>query len=215
MQLRQLQTHLERTYEVSIPHDVDDFIVSQSMTGGPGHEVEQLIIVEGPNDTLDVGLYIEHSIVDSLSDDDPALYLHDGNLANFCVALEGVSHFLYLIWRAAHERTVSLLELELQAEVDKFVLAAALFAHQRRGQIPSNLTERLFNEITFDPALDDETRNRYQSANHYAKKYCQWLSDRFLRRPASGLTTELRRFYRLPGPEKIRAINAAAPAAAP
>ena len=40
----------------------------------------------------------------------------------FCLALEGVSHFLYLIWNASFDRSVTLLEMELQAEIDKFVM---------------------------------------------------------------------------------------------
>ena len=44
--------------------------------------------------------------------------------ADYCTALEGVSHFHYLVWSLARGRNVSLLELELQAEVDKYATRA-------------------------------------------------------------------------------------------
>src|SRR5690606_22268107 len=42
-----------------------------------------------------------------------------------CLATEGVSHFLYVIFRARSAGQVSQLELELQGEVDKY--AAGMF----------------------------------------------------------------------------------------
>ena len=51
---------------------------------------------------------------------DPATRLDETNFADFCLAVEGVSHFIYVALRAADDRGVSQLELELQAEVDKF-----------------------------------------------------------------------------------------------
>ncbi len=207
--LNTLQKQLERTYEVAVPHDVNDFLVSAPLAEAAGQDVEQLLIFEGPDDTLDIGLFIEHSVVAGLESDDPTQHLHAGNLKNFCVALEGVSHFLYLTWHASHHRAVSLLELELQAEIDKFVAAAFLFAHQRNGRIPNDLSARMFENVTFDERLDDVTRDRYRCANHYAHKYCEWLTCTFLREPGDGLMRELRRFYRRTQNAKIELIESA------
>ena len=51
---------------------------------------------------------------------DPFERVTDDNLQDCCTALEGVSHFHYFVWSADRRRHVSLLELELQAEVDKY-----------------------------------------------------------------------------------------------
>ena len=67
---------------------------------------------------------------------DPLEALDEGNLADYCTALEGVSHFHYLVWSLARGRNVSLLELELQAEVDKYASAVALLTRQRAGRFP-------------------------------------------------------------------------------
>ncbi len=43
--------------------------------------------------------------------------------------LEGVSHFLCVAHHATHDRQVSLLTLELQAEIDKYVGSFLLLSH--------------------------------------------------------------------------------------
>ena len=67
------------------------------------------------------------------------------NLADFWSALEGVSHFTYYAWNAARDKSVSLFELELQAEVDKFVTTskAAAPADGPRAERLARLAIRL------------------------------------------------------------------------
>ena len=59
--------------------------------------------------------------------------LTEANLADYCTALEGVSHFLYSTWRLNWDAPVSLLELETQAEVDKYAATVFLVADQQGG----------------------------------------------------------------------------------
>lgn len=155
-------------------------------------------------------MYIDHEIVSRLRQDDPTERLHGGNLADFCTTLEGISHFLYLTWNAGYERGVSLLELEMQAEVDKFVASAFLFGRQHSGYIPGTLSAWLFDNPDFDVALDRESLTRYQHANFYASRYCNYLENRFLRgRRGGSMVNELRRFYRLRQEQKIERIKSA------
>ena len=69
---------------------------------------------------------------------DPRERLDDGNLPDFLLALEGVSHFVYIAHRARLERSVSAVELELQAEVDKLPARSPLPSSRgnRRGAPP-------------------------------------------------------------------------------
>ena len=78
----------------------------------------------------DVALYLERELLDRLDRHDPLTKLDGDNLADFWSALEGVSHFTYYAWNAARDKTVSLFELELQAEVDKFVTTGKLLREQ-------------------------------------------------------------------------------------
>jgi len=151
-------------------------------------------------------------VLERLDREDPFRSLHDANLPDYCTALEGVSHFHYLMWSLRHRRNVSLLELELQGEVDKYASALALISQQRRGAFPSALHGRLFARVSFLPALDAVARERYEQANRHAARYCRSLERRFLSprrlRPEAWLA-ELRRFFRCGHGEKMRQAEAA------
>ena len=193
---------------------MDDFLISdpaiaQSLeTEANTRNSPEKLLVRQDGEQVDIALYIDHDIVTRLKQDDPTERLHGGNLADFCTTLEGISHFLYLTWNAGHERGVSLLELEMQAEVDKFVASAFLFGSQDSGYIPGTLSTWLFDNPSFADELDAESLTRYQNANYYASKYCSYLENQFLRERRGGsMVNELRRFYRLRQKQKIERIK--------
>lgn len=207
-----LQRQLEHTYDISIPQTVDDYVISSRALIGallPEHQLssrEELLLVQGP-DSLDIGLFLDQEVLDALYGDDPSDALHDGNLENFCVALEGVSHFVCVLWKSAHARSVTLLELELQAEVDKYFTAALLLTRQC-GRLPEGLVERLFGDPTYLSSLTPRARERYELANRYAAKLCVKLEKRYLRGNAPQAAVQaLRRFYRLSSADKLRFIE--------
>jgi hypothetical protein len=101
---------------------------------------------------------------------------------------------VYLALCAAGHRRVSALELELQAEVDKFVCCSLLQGH--RGD--DGLRRRLYREVRFHDDLDAEERDRYRTANVEAERYAEGLDRRFVRADRVGdMLAELRRFYRM------------------
>ena len=214
MRLHPLQRQLERIYEVQAPHCVDDFLVTDpdwlrqvDKSAAEGGVQEQLLLRQ-EGDEVELALFLDHELVDRLSRDDPVEHLHRGNFADLCLALEGISHFVYLTWNAAHEREVSLLELEMQAEVDKFATTAFLFGLQDGGRIPTGLYGWLFANLAFDERLDARTSRRYREANHYAGRFCSRLESRYLRDKRTGsMINELRRFYRLSQRDKINCIE--------
>ena len=97
------------------------------------------------------------------------------------LALEGVSHFHYLCWNASYDKSVTLLELELQAEVDKYVTVLMLLGAQGSRTDSGAIHQRLFDEIHFRGDLPVEHLTRYQDANYYAAKYCRALSEHYPR----------------------------------
>ena len=210
--LASLQRQLERIYEIEIPHSVEDFLITDpgmlknipgfSDADQAGTEEKLLIVQDG--DSLDIALFMDNEVVSRLEQDDPRSRLHAGNLSDFCTALEGVSHFLYLIWNAGYERGVSLLELEMQAEIDKYVSTAILFGQQASGRVPANLYRWLFDNPVFDSSLDRPSIERYRDANYYAGRYCARLEKRYLKGTGrSGLFKDLRRLYRLTNHAKL------------
>lgn len=113
--------------------------------------------------------------------------------------LEGVSHFVYVAERARTGLPITQLELELQAEVDKFVLLVqgphafdALDAHE--------LCSLLYDRVEYLHAPHTETGERYRLANFLAARFIRHL----LTVPAPDFRIRLlRRFYRSGQTEKI------------
>ena len=211
MLLSELQGLLSDIYQVDTRYDIYDFLVTDPQLArelegrdGAREPAEKLLIAEA-EDGLDLALYLDPTLLDRLNRHNPVQHLHRHNLADFWTVLEGVSHFTYLIWNANLDKGVTLLEMEMQAEVDKYIGAMLLF-QQQIGEHPQDLHRRLFEQVRFDAALEGAELERYQDANHYAGKYCHSL-DHKLRGKLSGWSSELRRFYRLPQGAKIRHIQ--------
>src|SRR5690606_12241291 len=103
--------------------EVEDFVVGTEYRDelAPARKArEQLLVVEAEGE-MNIALYLEPAVIANLSTHDPSRRLGDHNLGDFLLAVEGVSHFIYTVCCARAERPVSQLELELQAEVDKYV----------------------------------------------------------------------------------------------
>jgi hypothetical protein len=221
MKLNVLQSELEHIYDVSTPHRVEDFLVQDPQLaaalaqGSAGHDTPEKLLVAQCEDGLDVALYLHGAVLGRLAQDNPAKSLHAGNLEDFWLAVEGVSHFLYLAWNAAFERPITQLELELVAEIDKFVTAASL-VHEQQGSAPTQAIRRvLFEGMRLRDGLEETVRQRYYEANRLAARYCQTLERRYDVVPEDpALFRELRRFYRMSKPDKIRHIETATPTGA-
>jgi len=213
MLLTKMQALLARLYDAPIEHDVYEFLVTDralaaSLSGHAENALtdEQVFVAEC-DDELNLSVYIDAAVLERLKRCNPLDALDETNLPDYCTALEGVSHFQYLLWSAARSRNVSLLELEVQAEVDKYAIAVYLFTRQNDGQFPHRLHTRLFERVRFAAHLDEESGRRYREANRHAAAFCRALEERFLRirhaRPEAWLAA-LRRFYRCGHREKLR-----------
>jgi hypothetical protein len=216
MVLQQMQSLLARLYDVPSEHAVMDFLLSDraqlhAVLPEVEPDADERVLVTQDEAGLHVGVYIAADVISRLSANNPMHALDDANLRDYCTALEGVSHFQYLTWRAAREQQVSLLELELQAEVDKYAAALLLLTSQCCGEFPHALHERLFHRVGFDARLDGEQLARYREANRFAARFCRRLDERYLRRRRSrpeAWLRELRGFYRLSHAQKLRAVAA-------
>lgn len=212
MVLGQLQSLLSDVYALDVGYDVHDFLLTDPRVAGAldtdGRQVEEKLLITEDAGEAAVCLYLDGALVRRLTENNPASCLSQTNLEDFWTALEGVSHFVYYVWNAVMEKSVTLMEMELQAEVDKFIATAALL-YQQGERLPANLHSCLFDVPRFDSRLDAEELDRYRSANRYAGKYCMKLAQRLSARsnPAV-LRDELCYFYRLPQPAKIQHIDA-------
>jgi hypothetical protein len=145
------------------------------------------------DDALELALYVDRATLANLERNDPAAGLDDRNFGDFCLAVEGVSHFIYLSLAARSERPVSQLELELQAEVDKFACGVLLLAGGA-----AELRRRLYGDVRYQGDLNAEEAARYRTANLEARRYSATLERRFpMRAETDGMLADLREFYRM------------------
>jgi len=218
MVLRGLQTLLHQLYDVDPDHDVYDFLITdrRALTHlAPDDDrllEEELLLAEtSDGGGAGVALFLDEKLLKRLEGADPMDALTEANLADYCTALEGVSHFVYATWRLSRDLPVSLLELETQAEVDKYAVTIFLVGLQqagtRRGTYPTGVLTRLFDRVSFDPRLAPHQYERYRTAHRCAARFCTELERRFVTRGVArieALVRELRKFYRLGSAQKLR-----------
>ncbi|HLK71717.1 MAG TPA: hypothetical protein VKT19_07155 [Steroidobacteraceae bacterium] len=210
--LRQLQGLLSGIYDAPVRYDVHDFLFTDR-AWLPDHiratDADEQVLVLEEHGATSVGVYLDPALLERLSAADPLRALNAANIADYWTALEGVSHFLYLAWNAGHDRAVSLLELELQAEIDKYVASWWLLRQQQPERFPAELHPLLFARARVDATLAAGRLELYRHANDYASRFCRRLSRQLsgAARSRGEALVELRRFYRLSRERKVRHIQ--------
>jgi hypothetical protein len=204
--LLDVQRRLESLYALEPEAPVTDFLIEEDdATSLPGGGSRTLVRQDG--DELSLGVVLEGSVGEQLFRSDPRVQLDRSNLGPFCALTEEVSHFLYLLFCARCERTVTQLELELQGEVDKYLGAVFLLSLQNEGAVSARLRELLFVDYRLVPNLSAEQAERYRAASTFAYRYCVYLEQQFLKRSRlEDLAREARRFYRLGQRQKLEKI---------
>ena len=209
--LERLQRGIERMYRVDTQVRIADYVIGPSARAAlePARNAREQLLIAQVDDALELALFVEPRALENLARNDPGLALDDGNLGDFLLAVEGVSHFVYVVTCARADRAVSVLELELQAEVDKYVIC--LLLAQARQRQSARLRRRLFEQFEYEDDLDREERARYRAANANAQRYSASLERRFVRpRRIDAMLRELRRFYRMSLASKLDFITRAA-----
>ena len=202
--LRELQRGLEELYRLEPTPDVREYVLdddARKRMGLARAPREQLLLCERDGE-LELGLFVDPQTLANLERHDPRQGVGDHNLGDLCIALEGVSHFVFLAHRAREDMPVSSLELELQAEIDKYVTCVLLEAPS------AELRARLFERVHFALDLSAEERERYAMANDCAARYAKQLESRFVdERRIPDMLEELRRFYRKNLSDKLAGIS--------
>jgi hypothetical protein len=118
-------------------------------------------------ESFEIGIHFDTEIREKLTTEDPAYSLSNANLDAFCVLVEELSHFHMLINRLDSRRQVSLLQLELQAEIDK-LLFSGLYLERLCGH-PH--VAALFHLIFGTASRDSKRRSHYDHAENLAAKF--------------------------------------------
>lgn len=210
-----LQKYLSDIYQVDAGFEIADFLITDPALakvlgyGALVPDTDESVLLCQDEEGLALSVYLDEGMLRRLRRDNPLECLRTRQLDDLCKVLEGISHFNYLVWSAQQDKSVTLLELEMQAEVDKFVSTWLLALDQKDYEFANSLHRWLFEEVRYNPNLSPEQLERYRAANAYAARYCHGLARRLDRDSDTGLD-ELRHFYRLSQQAKISHIHSQA-----
>ena len=162
--LSDLQEHLSSIYKVEPGYDVKDFLVTDptlaKILGGDAliRNSDETLLLAEDDEGMALSVYLDSQMLGRLGRDNPMQTLKASCLNDLWTVLEGISHFNYLVWSAGQDRSVTLLELEMQAEVDKFI-STWLMA---QDQVDCEFADRVGFVVLV--ALSDSFRRRRFSA---------------------------------------------------
>ena len=206
-----LQATLQSHYDLAFPYAVKQFVSHDSDLAehlANGEINDEALLVRQSSDTLEFTLYLDNSVLTQASrgsSEQSATASSLDSLDSLCTVVEGVSHAVCLLWHAHHDRQLRALDLELQAEIDKYLVLMGTVSNTSER---SELHRRLFEQIRYIAPEGTALHERYRKASDSAASYCKWLTSTFVDQPdARGLSSELARFYRLSGTAKFQRIQ--------
>jgi hypothetical protein len=176
-----LKRWLTRAYRLDVCFDAEHYLIAPERARAllPVRSPRSGVLVLEEAETLWLGLYL-----------DPR------DRSRIAALVEETSHLVCLAWHAEIGRRVSRLQLELQAEVDQYLV----------GRLWGRDGLAHFGSFRWARWMDGPTRERYATAHRVAHRYCRTLSRRYPQRADTpGLLRELRDFYRAPGEQKLQA----------
>ena len=213
--IQMIDRALKQLYLLDIPFCAENFLMKHPLPEKRIGTATQdgALFIRGTAVSLEVGIYLSPTICGTLEklplNRDPSQW-KTAELHGFSVASEEISHFLYLLHHASVGRPVTQLELELQGEIDKFLMLYFLSApsHRQSEEVFQQLLERIFQRFRLSTNLTAEQTERYLAANRLAKRFLQkygmCLNEPKFRERAF---RTLRRFYRLNVAEKMSLLG--------
>ncbi len=223
--IRQIEQALHQLYhfELRVPAEFflidvmpnEGFAIAGSKWGGQDWQGALLVYNEeqSPDEEpeISLGIYLSEGVrthLETLEAKSPDDWSHD-EVAAFLTAAEEISHFHYFIHHSHGGRAVSLLEMEVQGELDKFLLLYFVKWNALQAEsVFNHIYIQLFETYSLPLWLNPDQRVRYQEASK--------LSQRFIRKHRAALLEqgkiptvfhELRRFYRWGAIEKLSYLS--------
>jgi hypothetical protein len=218
--IKELQRKIEKTYAL----DTGITNIEQYIVGDRGYkelyakeEIRTVVnshsgarvLIRDTGDALKVSIYYPDVLIRELEDNDPRLGIHDENVDLCASFVEELDHFLFIAQNYKLNRPFSLLELELQANVTKYLVLKYFIALQNKSLKLSKFDKEyiryhLFYKRKYD-IEDTSEKKRYEDAGTFGMLYTKHIDllsheDRL---------RDLRQFSRMSCSSKIRHIQSA------
>lgn len=205
---RKVQSALSRLYSLDTTCDVADYIESAD------EGQRETLLVRESADGLELSLRLAPVFgfatpprdgADEQNEREGSAARRDLHLDSVCQLIEGVSHFVYIAERANSGRSTTQLELEIQAEVDKYVVLGSSLRNLD-VRTSERLRARLYDRVTYMHEADSEVGERYRVANEVAKRFTRHLEREYLAKwRIPHMRQALRSFFRMGQTDKLRA----------
>ncbi|KKM95256.1 hypothetical protein LCGC14_1190050 [marine sediment metagenome] len=217
--IEELQRKIEKTYALDTGiTNIEEFVI-----GNKGYKKfyakekiktvvnnsysRSQVFIRDVGNTLKISIYYPDELIKVLEDNDPRIGLHDDNIDACASFVEELDHFLFIAQNFKLNRPFSLLELELQANVTKYLVLKYFIALQSKSIRLSKsdkeyIRHHLFYKRKYDTD-DPSERKRYEDAKIFGiiyTKYIDFLSHEDRLR-------DLRKFSRMTCSSKIRHIQ--------
>ena len=189
----EIQNLFERTY-ARVGINLEDCLIDSGrcgqlsrLAGASARELSDLArtFLRRSQDQLYVGIYYSRWLIDQLEKYDPRQGLCDSNIRSLIAFVEEINHALHaaLQFKSGMREIYSedfARNLELQAQVDTYLVLLLFVAFFRKSQKVSRMDRRwlrfhLFCSQTPGAYSDPNLRGRYLETNELAAYYTQYL----------------------------------------
>lgn len=207
--IQDIETALLNLNALEFPLKAEDFLTDTEwpFQKAATQTLDGALYIHQPDEDLQLGIYLSSDVRKAL-ENYPTWRENEWNahqLHFFSVAIEELSHFFYVVYHSRSGRQLTQLELELQGEIDKFLV---LYFSKATATF-ENLFETVFENFRLASKLSLEQQNRYQNANRLAKRFISKLR-KYLTEPLQrqNALDRIRKFYRLGLADKVSQIMA-------
>jgi hypothetical protein len=162
------------------------------------------VIRESPSGTR-VAVYYPDRLIRRLERHPPQRGLGERNVDAFATLVEELDHLLFVAERTVCRRPLTLFEMELHANVSKYLVLSRFLAGQRSRLCPADrlwLRHHLFHKLRYTEP-DADVRDRYRDARRWALR----LIDAIGTMPPQRRVEALRGFHHAGSQEKVRLIE--------
>ena len=192
--LERIYRGLEALYQTDTGVNPSELLIPFERGDATPREV--LITRQSEDGDLEVGLALDAATLARLETASLDDAFGDSALGHTLPVLEGLSHLVYVAEAARRQRPISGLELETQAEVDKFAICLLQRWRSARDEFEP-LLRRLYFRFELAP-MREELRPRYEQANRTALGFSRSLRTHVHTGSIGGFRRALRRFWNAP-----------------
>lgn len=175
--IQHIQKKLQHLYRLHDMPCVEDYFIQRETILSFGLLDRPQVVVFFEKEGANVGVY--------LGQDE---FEHASTWSRFAVYTEEISHFLFLMWRLQHDQELSLLDLEVQGEIDKFLLTADMWG------VDHTTMEQTFGRYDLHDELSQAEKKRYHHAHFLGKGFAKNIITKKWR--YGTMMRFLREFYR-------------------